>query len=283
MRPDSHRPLLAVDMPYLLYRSFFAIPKAVTNNALFGAAHTLLAVAESVKARSVVVCLGAETAVYRAEAYPPYHAHRPPMPPELEAQFDLTSELFTAFGWRVEETDELEADDLVHSFAHVEAEAGGEALILTGDRDLYQSVDERVHVLMFERGAKGPTRIDADEVERRYGVRPAQVPDFIALRGDPSDGLPGAKGIGEKSARDLLVRYGTLERVIAEAPKAVGAGAAVRGIAASAALLRTFRDVATVRRIEVERPPDTPLDPTRAAAAARKLSLERLAERLAAK
>ncbi len=146
----SPGPLLAVDVPYLLYRAFFSIPKSIENNALLGAANTLLAVSESMHARAVVVCLGAESATYRTAAYPPYHASRPPMPPELEAQFELVHELFSSFGWLVAKTETLEADDLVHSYAHTEANAGGSGLILTGDRDLYQSVTDRVHVLMKE-------------------------------------------------------------------------------------------------------------------------------------
>lgn len=273
-------PLLAVDAPALLYRSFFGVPKTIANNALLGTANTLLAVSAAHSARAVVICFGAERAAYRAVAYPAYHAHRPPMPPELATQFDLATPLFRAFGWIVDDSDTLEADDLVHSYAQVEAEAGGTALILTGDRDLYQSVNAKVNVLMMQKGGVPPARIDEAEVLARYGVRADQVPDFIALRGDPSDGLPGAKGIGEKSAGDLLRAYDTLEEVIAKAPLKPTAGVAVRAIAAQADILRIFRDVATVRRIDVARPSDTPLDRAAAAIAARANKLARVADRL---
>lgn len=276
------RPLLVVDTPLLLYRAFFSIPKAVVNNALLGTANTVLSVAKAVDARAVVMCLGAESATYRTEAYPPYHAQRPPMPDELGRQWDLVPALFSAFGWLVEDADPLEADDLLHSYAQCEAAAHGHALILTGDRDLFQSVNARVHVLMVQKGAMEPARIDEAEVVRRYGVRPDQVPDFIALRGDPSDGLPGAKGIGEKSARDLLQRYGTLDAVIEQAPLATKASAAVRALPGQAALLRVFRDVATVRTIDVQRPDDHRLDRASAAAAASQHGLGRLAKRLVA-
>ncbi|MEO8875660.1 MAG: hypothetical protein ABI461_08745, partial [Polyangiaceae bacterium] len=103
-------PLLAVDAPALLYRSFFGVPKTIANNALLGTATTLLAVAAAHDARAVVICFGAERADYRAKAYPPYHAHRPPMPPELEAQFELATPLFRGFGWMVDESPDLEAD-----------------------------------------------------------------------------------------------------------------------------------------------------------------------------
>ena len=272
-------PLLAVDAPYLLYRAFFSVPKTVANNALLGMANTLLAIAETNKARAVVVCFGAESAAYRAAAYPPYHAHRPPMPPELAAQFDLAPELFRAFGWAAESSDEYEADDLIHSYGQVEAEAGGTALIVTGDRDLYQSVNDRVTVLMLQKGGAPPARIDEAEVKTRYGIRPDQVPDFIALRGDPSDGLPGAKGIGEKTARDLLMAYGTLEAVVSAGAAKKTASAAVRALPEQVELLRVFRDVATIRRLPVARPADTPLDLPAAIAAARANKLNRLATR----
>ncbi|MEO6954895.1 MAG: 5'-3' exonuclease H3TH domain-containing protein, partial [Polyangia bacterium] len=278
-RPVS-RPLLVVDTPLLLYRAFFSVPKAVKNNALLGTANTVLSVASAVDARAVVMCLGAESATYRTEAYPRYHAQRPPMPSELAKQWDLVPELFSAFGWLVEDAAPLEADDLLHSYAQREAAAHGHALVLTGDRDLYQSVNARVNVLMVQRGAMAPARIDEAEVVARYGVRPDQVPDFIALRGDPSDGLPGAKGIGEKSARDLLQTYGTLDAVIEQAPHAKTASAAMRALPEQAELLRVFRDVATVRTIDVERPKDHVLDRASAAAAASQHGLERLAKRL---
>jgi 5'-3' exonuclease len=122
--------------------------------------------------------------------------------------------------------------------------------------------------------------VDPAEVEKRYGIRPDQVPDFIALRGDPSDGIPGAKGIGEKSARDLLQKHGTLEAVLNAAEDKTKGSAAVRALTSQADLLRTFADVATVRDIDVKRPPDTPLDKKGAADAARAHGLTRLATRL---
>lgn len=276
------RPLLVVDTPLLLYRAFFSIPKTVKNNALLGAANTVLSVASAVDARAVVLCLGAESATYRTDAYPPYHAQRPPMPDELAKQWNLVPDLFSAFGWLVEDAAPFEADDLLHSYAQREAAAEGEALILTGDRDLYQSVSSRVHVLMVQKGGAEPARIDEAEVMARYGVRPDQVPDFIALRGDPSDGLPGAKGIGEKSARELLRAHDTLDAVIAQAPLAKKASAAVRALPGQAELLRVFRDVATVRMLPVDRPKDRALDRAAAAVAATQHGLDRLSKRLEA-
>lgn len=278
-------PILAVDAPALLYRAFFAVPDTVRDasgrsvNALLGTANTLLSVVELHKPRAVVLCLGNESAAYRVELYPPYHAHRPPMPPALEQQFDDAPAFFGAFGWKIATHEALEADDLVHSYAHVEADAGGRGLILTGDRDLFQSATDHVTVLMLQKGGAPPAAIGPAEVLERYGVTPEQVPDFIALRGDPSDGLPGAKGIGEKTARDLLRAHGTLERVI---ETCLGASQiAVRAIHKQTDLLRTFRRVATVQRVDVARPADTPLDRAGAAEAARARGMNRLADRLA--
>ncbi len=144
------------------------------------------------------------------ELYPPYHAHRDPMPPELAWQWELAPKLLASLGWTVQGSEELEADDVMFSFARGEAEAGGRALLLTGDRDLFQAVDERVAILELRKDGK-PQEIGPEQVRERYGVDPEQVPDFIALRGDPSDGLPGAPGIGAKTAAELLRRHGSLE------------------------------------------------------------------------
>jgi len=277
-------PLLTVDTPWLLYRSYFALPASITDsedrpvNALLGTVNAILTAVEAVQPRAVVACFGCEQAAYRVKLYPPYHAHRDPMPAELAHQWHRAPALLERLGWVVTDTDELEADDLMGSHARVEAQAGGEALILTGDRDLYQAVDERVAVLELRRQGP-PGRIDVAEVRRRYGVVPAQVPDFIALRGDPSDGLPGAPGIGEKTARDLLREYGTLEATIAAAlrqrPRVAEA------LRANVELLRRFQEIATLVEVPVTRPPDRLTDYAGGANAARELGMDRLAGRLA--
>jgi DNA polymerase-1 len=151
---------------------------------------------------------------------------------------------------------------------------------------MFQCVSDAVAVLFPGSGRQGPAYVDPAEVRERYGIEPAQVPDFIALRGDPSDGLPGAKGIGEKTAAELLRAHGDLEALIALAadPAAVTrkllrprqAGALVE----QADELRSFRDIATLRPIPVRRPPDRPTDGAGGAAAARERGMLRLAERL---
>jgi 5'-3' exonuclease len=277
-------PLIAVDGPYVLYRSFFALPDSIKGadgnsvNALLGGTNLLLRIAADREPRAIVVCWGADAAAYRVELYPTYHADRPPVPDALAWQFEQAPALFEAFGWSSHRTDELEADDLLGSLAAVEVDEGGEALIVTGDRDMYQCAGERVHVAFLKSGLSGFEELDPDGVKQRYGVEPALVPDFIALRGDPSDGLPGAQGIGPKTAAELLERHGSLEAAIdaadSERPRVATA------LRESAADLRAFKDIATLRTTAIERPPDRVTNLEGGAQAARKFGLNRLAERL---
>jgi len=285
-------PLLIADVPWLLYRSFFGLPKSIKGsdgrpvNALLGTVNALLAAIEAKAPRAVVACFGAEEARYRVELYPPYHAHRDPMPEDLRKQWERAQELLASFGWIVADAGELEADDAMGSHARAESQAGGEALLLTADRDMYQAVDARVGVLDVGKGASYSV-IEQLDVEDRYGVTPERVPDFIALRGDPSDGLPGAPGIGEKTAAELLRKHGTLEALLDEAARQrenAGLGElrprVVAALTDNAELLRIFKQVATLVEVEVKRPPDAPTDYEGGAGAARELGMNRLAERL---
>jgi DNA polymerase-1 len=278
------RPLLVVDTPFLLYRSFFALPDSIRGaegrsvNALLGGANALLRIAAERDPRAIVLCFGAEAAAYRTELYPDYHAARPPVPDALDWQFGQAPDFFAQFGWSAASEDTLEADDLLGSFARVEAAAGGETLIVTGDRDMYQCVGDQIRVLYLKSGLSGFEEVDAPEVRKRYGIGPELVPDFIALRGDPSDGLPGAPGIGAKTAADLLGRHGSLEAAIAgalhERPRVTAA------LQDHADELRAFREIATLRIVDVKRPSDRPTDLSGGAQAARRYGLNRLAERL---
>jgi 5'-3' exonuclease len=278
-------PLLAIDAPSLLYRAFHALPKTITGadgnavNALLGTANLVLQAVDRYDPRAVVFCFGAEAAHYRVDLYPTYHADRVDIPDELAPQWDDAPEFFEAFGWIVLRHETLEADDLLGALAEAEAAAGGRALLFTGDRDMFQCVSDSVTVLWP--AGKGETEpIGPEEVSKRYGVRPDQVPDFIALRGDPSDGLPGARGIGEKTARDLLREHGTLDALLA-LPRGL-TPRQYESLRDQADELRAFRAIATLQPIEVELPPDAPLDHVNAAEAARKRSMNRLAERLSA-
>jgi DNA polymerase-1 len=329
-------PLLIADVPWLLYRSYFALPKSIVDtegqpvNALLGTVNAVLSLIDARlparRARGVVACMGAEQADYRVALYPAYHAHRDPMPPELAAQWEKAPRLLESLGWTLGTSAELEADDVMFSFARAEQEGGGEALLITGDRDLFGAVSDRVAVVELGKGgAHG--EIGPAQVRERYGVGPELVADFIALRGDPSDGLPGAPGIGAKTAAELLRTHGSLEAVLLAAGAVAGgavpgggvavpggggavagggvavtddgvavaddggAAAAVRAagvmrprIAAAlrenAELLRTFKRIATLQRVEVERPPDRETDFAAGASVAREMGMRRLAERL---
>jgi len=279
-------PLLAVDAPSLLYRAWFALPDSITDgdghsvNALLGATNAILRVVADRGPRAVVVCSGAEAARYRVELFAGYHADRPPVPEGLAWQIAASPRLFEALGWTLAGTEELEADDLLHSFALAEVEGGGSALLMTGDRDMFQCAAPEVTVLYLKTGVRGFEAMGPREVRKRYGVPPELVPDFIALRGDPSDGLPGARGIGEKTAADLLQRHGSLEaalaRPIGETPRVQGA------LRDQADELRDFLAIATLRRVAVAPPPDRATDLDAGADAAEALGMRRLAERLRA-
>jgi len=277
-------PLIAVDAPYVLYRSFFALPDTILGldgrpvNALLGAVNLLLRAAADFGPRAIVMCFGAEAASYRVELFPSYHADRPEVPEALAWQFSMAGDLFSAFGWAVESSADVEADDILGSLGAVETDAGGRTLIVTGDRDMYQCVSDDVSVLFLKSGITGFTEVDPAEVRKRYGVGPELVPDFIALRGDPSDGLPGAPGIGPKTAAGLLSKYGSLEGAIAgasgERPRVAAA------LTENASELRAFRDIATLRTVSLDRPTDRETDLEGGAAAARGLGLRQLAQRL---
>jgi 5'-3' exonuclease len=279
-------PLLVVDAPSMLFRAFYALPDTIRGadgqpvNALLGTANLILREIEEHSPRAVVLCFGPDAADYRVELFDGYHAERPDVPDLLAPQFLDARPFFEAFDWIVADSDSFEADDLLGSYANRETDAGGDTLVMTGDRDMFQCAGDQVQVLYVRTGGKqGAELVDAAEVKRRYSVPPELVPDFIALRGDPSDGIPGAKGIGEKTAAELLQRHGSLEAAIEqgvrETKKTVRAALCTQGDE-----LRAFKEIATLQDIDVERPQDTPTNYAGAAKAARERGMERLAKRL---
>ena len=309
--------LLIADVPWLLYRAFFSLPKSIVGsdgepvNALLGTVNALLAVLEARPARAVAACMGAEEAVYRVRLYPGYHAQRDPMPPELARQWEKAPALLESLGWTVTTDPELEADDVMFSYALAEVggdrheeentsghESGkdggkrgvmtnrhgnGRALLLTGDRDLFQAVTDQVAVVMPGKGGGDPTEIGPAHVHERYGIDPPLVTDFIALRGDPSDGLPGAPGIGAKTAAELLNRHGPLEEVLRVAGKDDSDMRLRTALALSEneELLLNFKRIATLVPIDgIARPPDRPTDFAAGARMARDLGMKQLATRL---
>jgi 5'-3' exonuclease len=270
----------------MLFRAFYALPSKIVGpdgravNALLGAANMILREVELHEPRAVVLCFGPDAAAYRTELYPAYHAEREEaMPDELPHQFADSRGFFEAFGWTVATSKDLEADDLLGTYARLEAEAGGHALLLTGDRDMYQCASGNVTVLYVRTGGKGAEEVGPAEVRERYGIDPDLVPDFIALRGDPSDGLPGAKGVGPKTAAELLRAHGSLEAILDNAIRE--RRPALRGaLLEGSDDLLAFKDIATLRDAGVKRPPDAATDWLGAAEAARERGMRKLAERL---
>ena len=280
----SAGPLLAVDAPSMLFRAFYALPESIEGsdgrpvNALLGTANLILREVEEHSPRAVALCFGPDAADYRLELFDGYHAARPDVPEGLAPQFAGARAFFEAFGWNVTASDSFEADDLLGSYARREAAAGGRALLMTGDRDMFQCAGERVGVL-YVRTGKGCQEVTPAEVERRYGIPPELVPDFIALRGDPSDGIPGAKGIGEKTAAELLRRHGSLEAALEAAVRESKPSVRAALLGQREDLLR-FKQIAPLQDLDIDLPPDRPTDLKGAARAARERGMNRLAERL---
>ena len=279
-------PLLAVDAPSILFRAFYALPKSIKGpdgkpvNALLGAANMVLREVDRHRPRAVVLCFGPDAADYRVELFPAYHADREAaFPDELGPQWEDSAEFFGAFGWTVATVDDLEADDLLHSFAEREAKAGGRSLLMTGDRDMFQCASGSTKVLYVSTGTQGGQPMGPKEVKDRYGIPPRQVPDLIALRGDPSDGIPGAKGVGEKTAVELLRKHGSLEKVLAAAFRESRPGLR-KSLLEDPEQLLAFKEIAALRTAKVRRPRDKRTDFRGAAKAAEARGMNRLAERL---
>ena len=269
------RPLLLIDGDSLAHRAYHGSrPLRGAGgrpiNAMHGFAVMLLALVRTEQPRGVLACwdtLGVPT--YRGELWPEYQSGRE-FDPEIVEQLDRLPGLVEAFGFAAAKAAGYEADDLLAAAVRAEGEAGGTALVVTSDRDAYQLVTEAVTVLAPRSGAYAPDRIDPAEVVERYGVRPEQVPDFIALRGDPSDKLPGAPGVGALSAAALLRRYGSLAAILK-------AGRFAR----QAEDLRLYRAIAAMDK-KAPLPRLTDQKPTwaKAAALARRWQLHQLASRL---
>jgi DNA polymerase I len=214
------RPLLVIDGDSLAHRAYHALPKTIRRaerrpgNALVGFSNMLLRLYEAEQPRAVLVGWDTlEVPTYRHELFAGYQAGRE-FDDELLEQLDLLPELVRAFGFAAAKAPGYEADDFLAAAVKHEEERGGASLVATSDRDSFQLASARTTILQPTRGVSELARIGPAEVRERYGVEPAQVPDFIALRGDPSDRLPGAKGVGPKTAADLLKQYDSLEAAL---------------------------------------------------------------------
>jgi DNA polymerase I len=278
----SRAPLLLIDGDSLTHRAYHGSrPLAGADrrpiNALHGFAVMLLALVRTERPRAVLVCWDTLTVpTYRHRLWPQYQSGRE-FDKEILEQLEHAPGLVTAFGFAAAKAGGYEADDLLAAAASGEQTAGGTALVVTSDRDAYQLVTDGVTVLAPRSGAYAPDRIGPAEVVERYGVQPGQVPDFIALRGDPSDKLPGARGIGAKGAAELLGRYDSLEAIVEHA-------AELRPRQAEAVrdpLLATFKRIATMDAGAPARPPaDAILDVAGAIAHSDRIGDTRLADRL---
>ena len=214
------RPLLAVDGDNLAHRAWHALPKSITgadgqpDNAVVGFMNMLLRAWEAERPRTVFVAFDTVgTPTYRNELLPQYQSGRD-FPKELTDQLDRLPQLVEALGFAWAKGAGYEADDFLAAAVTAEEKRKGNALVLTNDRDLFQLASPRTTVLQPRRGVSELDRVGPDEVRERYGVDPAQVPDFVALRGDPSDRIPGAPGVGPGRAAAVLKKHGSLDAAL---------------------------------------------------------------------
>jgi exodeoxyribonuclease III len=215
----SARPLLVIDGDSFAHRSYHALPKTILRKdgkgagAIVGFANFLLRLYEAEQPRTVLVGWDTlDVPTERHEKLPTYQSGRE-FDDALLDQLDILPEFIIACGFANAKAPGYEADDFLAAAAAKEERRGGTVLVASGDRDTFQLASERTTILFPVRAGE-MARIGPAEVRERYGVEPAQVPDFIALRGDPSDKIPGARGVGPKGAADLLRRHGTLERIL---------------------------------------------------------------------
>jgi DNA polymerase-1 len=215
------RPLLVIDGDSLAHRAYHALPKTIRraggkpSGAIVGFTNFLLRLWDDEQPRAILVGWDTLTVpTYRHEAFAGYQGGRE-FDDELLEQLDLLPELAESFGFACAKAPGYEADDFLAAAVAAEEKRGGNVVVATSDRDSFQLASERTTILTPVRGVSELARIGPAEVRERYGVEPSQVVDFIALRGDPSDRLPGAPGVGPKKAADLLKQYGSLEEALA--------------------------------------------------------------------
>lgn len=268
------KPLLVIDGDSFTHRAYHALPKSMRRsdggpgNAIVGFTNMLLRLWQDERPRTVLVAWDTlDVPTYRHTELPLYQSGRV-FDAELLEQLDLLPAVVASAGFAVAKEPGYEADDFLAAAVTSEEEADGDVLVATSDRDAFQLVSSRTTVLQPVRG-EAPARVGPAEVRERYGVDPGQVPDFIALRGDPSDRIPGARGVGAKRAADLLSQYESLEALLADGR-----------FAAEADALRLYRRIASMDR-KAPLPPLPDVTPAWAAAAehARGLGLAGVARR----
>jgi DNA polymerase-1 len=267
------RPLLAVDGDSFGHRAYHALPKAIHLNAVVGFTNMILRLVDQERPRAVLVGWDSYDApTYRHEAFPDYQSGRE-FDRSLLEQLAMLPRLCGALGFATAKAPGYEADDFLAAAVSAEEARGGTCVVASGDRDAFQLASDRTTILFPTRGTSEMSRIGPAEVRQRYGVEPRQVPDFIALRGDPSDKLPGARGVGPKTAAQVLARFGSLEAAL-EAGRFAG----------QADELRLYRRIASMDpRAPVPDMADRELDWAAASALLREWGVTQLADRLAAR
>jgi DNA polymerase I len=269
------RSLLIVDGDNLAHRAYHSIPKTVRGaddrplNAIVGFFGMLSRVWVDERPRAVFVAWDTpEIETYRHRLWPTYQSGRT-FDPEILDQLNALPEICSEFRFGVGKAAGYEADDVMASAMRIEVAAGGTCLLFTSDKDAYQLVSDSVTVLSPRRGATAMDRIGPLEVVQRLGVLPEQVPDFKALAGDPSDRIPGAKGIGMKTAASLLLRHGNLESVLD----------ALHRPAEREEVMR-FQEIVRMRSDADVQVPSAPPDWRRGSETLRRLGAQNLADRL---
>lgn len=248
--------LVVIDGNSLIHRAFYAMPPMTAKdgrptNAVFGFVNMLLKALDDYKPQYLCVAFDKKGPTFRHEQYADYKAGRKPMPEDLRPQLPMLRELLDSMGIARVDADGFEADDFLGTLACKAQEAGVQAVLITGDRDSLQLVDEKTLVVLTKKGVSETEEFTPQHLNEVYGLRPDQIPDLKGLMGDSSDNIPGIPGVGEKTALNLMHQYGSVEEVIAHGPEIKGKlGEKVRE---HAELARFSKELATIRR-------DAPLD-----------------------
>jgi DNA polymerase I len=249
--PARDSELFLVDGNNLAYRAFFALPEELatsdgfSTNALLGFTNMLFKLLADYRPKGVAVAWDTH-AVHRAALSEEYKSERRPMPDLLREQFPYFRPIVEAFGYRNLEFEGWEADDVIATLATLADEAGIKTTVVSTDRDAFQLVSENVALMMTPRGVSDVHVYTPERVEARYGITPAQIPDFIGLKGDTSDNIPGIPGIGDKTAGQLIQQYGSLDEVIEHADEL--SPARKKNVLEHADQARQSKELATMRR-----------------------------------
>ena len=257
---DKRRTFAVIDGNSLMHRAFHAVPPTMNapdgrpTNAIFGFLNMFLKMIDAFNPDGVVVAFDKGKPRVRMEMLPQYKAQRPPMDPDLHAQFPMIKELLTALNVPILQSEGWEGDDILGTMARLGEEAGCDKLLVTGDRDMYQLVTEHVNVVSTRKGLSDVAIMTPESVDDLYhGITPALVPDFYGLKGDTSDNIPGVPGIGPKKASALIAQYGSLDEVIAHADEVKGKmGENLRAHIDDALLSRKVATIRTDAPVELD-------------------------------